>query len=85
MGTSWSAGTVVAFGLILWVMGAFSQEVWTQRNPLPTDAHLHSIVWTGNQLVAVGSYGTIVTSPDGNSWTKQPSGSTKQLNDIAMS
>jgi hypothetical protein len=38
----------------------------------------------GNGLfVAVGSEGTILISPDGRSWTKQNSGTTKHLHAVA--
>ncbi|MES9939587.1 MAG: immunoglobulin-like domain-containing protein [Candidatus Thiodiazotropha sp. 6PLUC1] len=39
--------------------------------PQPSD-----IVWTGNQVVVVGTEGLILTSPDGLSWTKQDAGTT---------
>lgn len=37
---------------------------------------------TGNQLVAVGAFGTILTSPDGVTWTPRASGATHTLNAI---
>lgn len=79
MNISWRFSTVSIVILMVWVTVTFTQEQWTQRNPLPTDAHLHSVVWTGSQLVAVGWNGTILTSPDGITWTQQPAGTAAYL------
>ena len=73
---------ICTVSLILCISVVFAQEQWTLRNPLPTDAGLHSVIWTGSQLVSVGSYGTILTSPDGIDWTKQSSASMIQLSAI---
>src|SRR6185436_19771207 len=51
-----------------------AQTVWTERNPHPTANTLQGLVWTGTQVVAVGPHGTVVTSPDGISWTKRRTG-----------
>jgi len=48
-------------------------------NPL-TDA-----VWSGTQFVAVGFYGTILTSPDGKTWTSRTLGSAYHLKGITWS
>jgi hypothetical protein len=45
--------------------------------PLPRD-----IVWTGNQVVVVGTEGLILTSPDGLSWTKQDAGTTGAFSSV---
>ena len=37
------------------------------------------MTWTGNQLVAVGIMGTILTSPDGIDWTPRNSGTKLEL------
>ena len=39
--------------------------------PAPRD-----IIWTGDQVVVVGTMGLILTSPDGLNWTKQDAGTT---------
>jgi hypothetical protein len=46
---------------------------------------LRGIIWSGSQIVAVGSGGTIVTSPDGYRWTAQVSGVNGTLNAAAWS
>jgi hypothetical protein len=46
---------------------------------------LRGIVWSGSQIVAVGTGGTIVTSPDGYRWSAQISGVTGTLNAAAWS
>ncbi len=43
---------------------------WTQQ---PAGAVLNDIVWTGTQFIAVGASGTVLTSPDGQTWTSQAS------------
>ncbi len=35
---------------------------------------LHAVIWTGQQLVAAGKRGSILTSPDGHVWSKQRGG-----------
>jgi hypothetical protein len=43
---------------------------------------LMGVVWSGTQFIAVGWYGTIVTSPDGSFWTPRASGTTNALNAV---
>jgi hypothetical protein len=41
------------------------------RESLPEELlDLHSVTWTGSQLVAVGDNGSVARSPDGHHWTK---------------
>jgi len=40
---------------------------------------LGGIVYAGNQFVAVGAIGTVLTSPDGVKWTAQNSGTREEL------
>ena len=40
---------------------------------------LESVAWSGTQFVVVGDHGVIFTSPDGDTWTKQNSLTTKQI------
>jgi photosystem II stability/assembly factor-like uncharacterized protein len=46
---------------------------------------LRGITWTGSQLIAVGTQGTIITSPDGYRWTARLSNATETLNAVAGS
>jgi hypothetical protein len=43
------------------------------------------VVWTGDQFVAVGNAGVILSSPDGMSWTQQASTTTASLSAVAYS
>lgn len=43
---------------------------------------LNDVVWNGALWVAVGEYGTILTSPDGSSWTSRNSGTTETLKSV---
>jgi hypothetical protein len=55
--------------VILVIQEALAQTQWTWRNPLPCGADLNAIIWAGNQYVAVGAGGTVLSSPDGVAWT----------------
>src|SRR5690606_30647588 len=69
--------------LVTLVVPAFAQTVWIPRNPVTSPTNLTGITWTGSQLVAVGDGGTIVTSPDGVSWTTRNSGTANGLYAVA--
>lgn len=43
---------------------------------------LNSVTWTGSMFVAVGSDGTVITSPDGVDWTIRPTGISTTLKSI---
>jgi hypothetical protein len=43
---------------------------------------LMGITWTGTRFVTVGASGTIMTSPDGITWTAQTSGTSANLNAV---
>ena len=58
---------------------------WHWANPKPHGNSLNSVAWSGTQFVAVGAGGTILTSPDGMTWTAQNSGTTNQLSGITWS
>jgi hypothetical protein len=49
-------------------------ENWTWRNPLPTGNELNDVIYANGQFIAVGAYGTIVTSNDGDNWALRTSG-----------
>ena len=59
---------------------------WTTRiagSGCACNGGLKGIVWSGNQFVAVGSYGVVYTSPDGVQWTMQSTNEpTFHLNDV---
>lgn len=55
---------------------------WHGRNPLPTGHSLYHVAGNGRLFVAVGEAGTIITSPDGASWTLRSSGTTKALSGV---
>lgn len=43
---------------------------------------LMGVAWTGTQFVTVGAAGTIMTSPDGTTWTPRSSGTSQNLNAV---
>ncbi len=47
---------------------------WVWRNPLPQPNLLSGVAYGNNIYVAVGYYDTILTSPDGETWTSRLSG-----------
>jgi len=62
------------------VVAVLSKGVtWTARTS-GTTAGLSSVVWTGTQFVAVGSSSTVLTSPDGITWTQRALGSSTPAN-----
>ena len=71
----------VCFFLFLIIsFNLYSQQTnWTIRNPIPTNALLRDVMWSGDCFFAVGRHGTIVTSHDGVVWTKQNSGTFNYL------
>ena len=44
-------------------------EKWDFINPLPQGNTIRAVTHDGNQYIAVGQYGLIMTSPDGEDWT----------------
>lgn len=48
-------------------------STWTLRTSGTTN-NLNDIVWSGSQYVAVGSRNTVLTSPDGITWTSRSTG-----------
>ena len=89
------AVTVVLVLLALMLLGGVSfaiyhllpQGNWTTQTiqTSGTSQVLYSVVWSGSQFVAVGSSGTILTSPDGHTWTTQTSGTSNSLYGVAWS
>ena len=60
-----------------------SSNTWTQAASVGS-IKINAIRFLGGQFVAVGSNGSIYTSPDGVNWTQRSSGSTASLNDVAF-
>src|SRR5262249_21754620 len=58
---------------------------WTSQTSGAGGKLLSGVTWTGSQFVAVGEGGTIVTSPDGITWTLQASGTGNELMSIGAS
>lgn len=54
---------------------------WTRRSPLT--GSVVKVIYAGDQFVAVGANGTILTSPDGEEWKEQRSGTTVFLISVA--
>ncbi|HVF70107.1 MAG TPA: DUF3466 family protein [Chthoniobacterales bacterium] len=60
-----------------------AQSHWEQKSSNASGS-LNAVVFGNGLFVAVGENGTIVTSPDGESWTAQVSGTTDRLPAIAF-
>jgi hypothetical protein len=56
---------------------------WHWRNPLPQGNSLNGVTYGNGRFVAVGNAGTILTSPDGVTWTQRDSGVAQNLNGVA--
>ncbi|MBF0593185.1 MAG: VCBS repeat-containing protein [Nitrospirae bacterium] len=57
-------------------------DTWTPRSS-GTSQQLNGLIYGGGRFVAVGSAGTIVTSPDAVTWKTVSSGTQSDLNDVA--
>lgn len=74
----------------LWVCGSLMAHTisaqplgpWVLRYPLPSDQSPSAIAYGQGRFVAVGNFGTILTSQDAASWTNRPIGLANQLNAI---
>jgi hypothetical protein len=55
---------------------------WTRLGVSPP-AILYGVAWDGQQYVAVGAQGTVMTSPDLDRWTVRPSGVDHTLRSVA--
>jgi photosystem II stability/assembly factor-like uncharacterized protein len=56
---------------------------WKDHSLMTTTDRLQDVLWNGSQFVSVGSHGRIMTSPAGETWTPQMSGTTAFLSGIA--
>ena len=64
------------------VLPAGTTGAWTTL-PVTPPAPLLAVAWNGAQYVAVGAQGTVITSPDLNTWTVRSSGVSHTLNSVA--
>jgi hypothetical protein len=71
---AWSGETIVAVGEKLSggpvILTSTDATEWTERDT-PVSGRLWDVTWSGDQFVAVGDSGAIITSADGISWEKQ--------------
>jgi hypothetical protein len=72
----------MVFGVLLFMSISVCQSQWQWRNPTLTGNSIEDIVWTGKQFVAVESYGHILISPDGLSWSIHPANRDINLSSI---
>lgn len=75
----WS-GLLLEIFIIATIASPF--EVWHSRSPTPTQHNLNAVAYSDGKFVAVGTFGTVVTSPNGIDWSLQSSGTPRQLNTI---
>lgn len=73
---------LLAAALILGPAGPSKASAWQWRNPLPQGNSLAQVVYGSGTFVAVGEGGTILTSPDGVSWTKRDSSTDYWVNGV---
>jgi hypothetical protein len=78
-GSDWVA---VGTGGTLMHASASDPKTWTAEAS-PTSKDVLAVTWTGNQFVAVGATGTVLTSPSGTAWTLQPAAGTDDLSSVA--
>lgn len=88
---SGTGGTVVALGVFTGLVSSGQTVVQTISNrlgelpPLLYQSNLQEVLWTGTQFITVGSYGAIMTSPDGIAWTSRDSASGRDLYSVGVS
>lgn len=87
-GVTWGGGMYVAVGgLSGYSLTAYSSDGKNWTHSIGSFNKLHSVTWDGDQFVAVGdSYlflpATIITSPDGITWTERDPGVIQNLYDV---
>lgn len=79
------AKTLLVVGaLALGLTPSNAQTQWRLRYPLPTSAPLLGATYGAGLFVAVGFHNTLLTSPDGISWTSRLPQSALVLHDVAF-
>ena len=58
-------------------------DTWTWRNPVPPAVNLSAVAYGNSQFVAVGDYGTIVSSADAVNWVLRQSETDYHLSAVA--
>lgn len=70
----------VTAGLLGWpVLAVAAGLTWQVRNPTPTVERLNDLTTGPGGIAAVGDYGAIITSADGQQWTLRSAGVTTTL------
>lgn len=59
-------------------------DTWRWRNPLPQGHSVHDITFGNGLFVAVGEFGTVLTSTDGATWAIQNSGTREELRGVGF-
>ncbi len=82
---AYGAGKYIAVGSASIIRTSTDGVEWTtQPTNLSEYGALSSIIYVNGSFIAVGTGGIIVTSVDGVSWTQQNSGTTRNINGIAI-
>jgi hypothetical protein len=71
--------------VFLFSMQSFGQTGWVRRGPMPVSESLSGGAWNGSLGVLVGQRGTVLTSPDGVTWTLRARITHQLLRDVAWS
>ena len=81
---SLSVFAIVLFALFFLSGSSYSDPLdnWHWRSPVPTGNDLAAVTYGNGIFVAVGGAGTILTSPDGVTWTQRVSGDYTLLNAV---
>jgi len=81
LSVTFSPDRVIACGRGGYVVYSKDLRTWTKVQL--TNTYLLGIAWTGKGYITVGAEGKIFTSPDGETWTQQNSGTKNGFYDIA--
>jgi uncharacterized delta-60 repeat protein len=71
------------FGFAVLTASLAAQEQWSAATT-PSAQNLWSVAWGTGTFVAVGENGTVLTSPDGATWTSRASGTSAWLVGVAF-
>lgn len=73
---------VGAFLCVFWRAEGGALDSWSWRNPARPANAIADVTYAAGQFVAVGNFGTILTSPDANLWTVRDSGTLEWLHAV---